>query len=62
MHTGGGNVVMLDGSTHFVSEDIDTGDRAATLTVEQMTAGVPSPHGVWGAAGTIASGEETYLE
>ena len=61
-HNGGAHVANLDGSTHFISEDIDTGDGAATLTVEQMTAGVPSPHGVWGAAGTIASGEETYLE
>ena len=58
MHASGGNVVMLDASTHFVSEDIDTGDTsAATLTVEQMAAGVPSPHGVWGALGTIGSGE-----
>ena len=58
MHASGGNVVMLDTSTHFVSEDIDTGDTsAATLTVEQMAAGVPSPHGVWGALGTIGSGE-----
>ena len=62
-HSGGAHVANLDGSTHFVSEDIATGDTStATLTVEQMAAGVPSPHGVWGAAGTIASGEETYLE
>ena len=59
MHTGGGNVVMLDGSTHFVSKNIDTGDMStATLTVEQMAADAPTPHGVWGAAGTIRSGEE----
>ena len=58
MHPGGGNVVLLDGSTHFVSEDIDTGDMsAATLTVEQMAAYAPTPYGVWGAAGTIRSGE-----
>ena len=58
MHTGGGNVVMLDGSTHFVSKDIDTGDMsAATLTVEHMAADAPTPYGVWGAAGTIRSGE-----
>ena len=58
-HKAGGHVAMLDGSTHFIPEDIDTGDGAATLTVEQMTAGVPSPHGVWGALGTIASGDDT---
>ena len=61
-HSGGAHVANLDGSTHYVSEDIDTGDGAATLTVEQMAAGVPSPHGVWGAAGTIASEEETYQQ
>ena len=61
-HSGGAHVAKLDGSTHFVYEGIDTGDGAATLTVEQMAAGVPSPHGVWGALGTIASGEETDLE
>ena len=61
-HSGGAHVANLDGSTHYVSEDIDTGDGAATLTFEQMAAGVPSPHGVWGAAGTIASEEETYQQ
>ena len=58
LHTGGCNVVFLDGSTHFVSNDIDVGDPAtATLTVEQMADDVPSPHGVWGALGTINAGE-----
>ena len=59
MHIGGGHVSMLDGSTLFVSEDIDTGDAAATLTVEQMAEGVRSPHGVWGALGTIGAGDDT---
>ena len=59
MHLGGGHVAMMDGSVHFISEDIDVGAGAATLTVEQMAAGVPSPHGVWGALGTIGSGEDT---
>ena len=58
-HRGGGQVAMLDGSICFVSDDIDTGDGAATLTVEQMAAAVPSPHGVWGALGTIASSDDT---
>ena len=62
MHAGGANVANLDGSVHFISDDIDTGDDAATLTAEQMADGVSSPHGVWGAAGTIAGEEELFLE
>ena len=59
-HPGGAHVTKLDGSIHFVSEDIDAGDGAATLTVEQMAEGIPSPHGVWGALGTIRAGEDTH--
>ena len=58
MHTGGVNVAFVDGSTHFILENIDTGDSSApTLSIEQMEAGHASPHGVWGALGTIGSGE-----
>ena len=58
MHTGGCSAVFLDGSTHFISYDIDVGDPAtATLTVEQMIENDPSPHGVWGALGTTGAGE-----
>ena len=59
-HSGGVNVAFIDGSTHFISENIDAGDLSTpTLTVEQMEAedGPVSPHGVWGALGTIGSGE-----
>ena len=41
------------------SEDVDAGDPSTpTLTVEQMESpdGYASPHGVWGAIGTICSG------
>ena len=58
-HTNGCNVVLLDASTQFVSEEIDTGESSvATLTIEQMAKNIPSPHGVWGALGTIASGDD----
>ena len=60
MHVGGVNVAFIDGSTHFIAEDIDTGKRSTpTLTIEQMesTDGHASPHGLWGALGTIGSGE-----
>jgi prepilin-type processing-associated H-X9-DG protein len=52
-HPGGVNVVMADGSTHFISETIDTGD----LTARQPMTGEPSPYGVWGALGSRAGGE-----
>ena len=51
-HPGGLNGLMADGSVHFFSETIDTGD----LTAREVTDG-PSNYGVWGALGTIA-GEE----
>ena len=58
MHAGGVNVTFVDGSTHFISKDIDTGEPATrTLTIEQMKSNDASPYGVWGAAGTIRSGE-----
>ena len=53
-HSGGVQVVAVDGSTHFVSETINTGD----LTLPMVTSG-PSPYGVWGALGTRAGGEVT---
>ena len=46
-HPGGGNVVMADGSVHFISETIDAGDP----TAQEATTG-PSNYGVWGALGT----------
>jgi prepilin-type processing-associated H-X9-DG protein len=51
-HPGGVNVLMGDGSVHFVSETIDTGN----LTAAEVTSG-PSPYGVWGALGSKSGGE-----
>jgi len=64
-HPGGVVVSYLDGSARFVSEDVDTGDLpTATLTVEQMESEtpLPSPHGVWGAMGSINGDEMVELE
>ncbi|MEZ6042261.1 MAG: DUF1559 domain-containing protein [Planctomycetaceae bacterium] len=52
-HTGGAQVLMADGSVHFISENIDTGNLGA---VKNTTNG-PSPYGVWGALGTRIGGE-----
>ncbi|MDR2171017.1 MAG: DUF1559 domain-containing protein [Planctomycetaceae bacterium] len=52
-HSGGANVSFTDGSVHFISETINSGDtnRAAVLSGS-------SPYGVWGSLGT-ANGEES---
>jgi len=52
-HREGVIVAFLDGSTHFISDTIDTGNLAAS----EVTSG-PSPYGVWGALGT-RDGQET---
>ena len=63
MHAGGVNVAYVDGSTHFISDDVDAGDPSTpTLTIEQMQAGQASPHGVWGATGTCGSGEIEVID
>lgn len=46
-HPGGVQVLMADGSVHFISENINTGSM------------VPPDFGVWGALGTISGGEPT---
>ncbi len=43
---------MLDGSVHFISETIDSGD----LTQGLVQSG-KSPYGVWGALGSRNGGE-----
>jgi len=57
-HPGGVNVLMCDASVRFVSDTIDTGNLAAPEPdgingFVQMK----SPYGVWGALGSMASGE-----
>jgi len=54
-HPGGVNSLFADGSCHFISETIDTGNLSAR---EAERAGLlTSPYGVWGALGSIAGGE-----
>ena len=54
MHTGGAHIVLLDGSVRFVSNNIDSGNLAEPL---RQGTGSASPYGVWGALGSISSGE-----
>ncbi|MCA9125527.1 MAG: DUF1559 domain-containing protein [Planctomycetales bacterium] len=51
-HTGGVNSVFTDGSVHFISNNIDSGN----LNVKQTFSG-PSQYGVWGALGSKDGGE-----
>ena len=54
-HPGGVNSLFADGSGHFISETIDTGDLSATEP--EAARRTTSPYGVWGALGSIAGGE-----
>ncbi|GAA4441262.1 DUF1559 domain-containing protein [Bremerella cremea] len=51
-HPGGVNALYADGSVHFITETIDTGN----LSVSQPASG-PSNYGVWGALGSKSGGE-----
>lgn len=51
-------VAFADGSTHTIKEDIDCGNTTMPPPTEsQIEAKAKSNYGVWGALGTIASGE-----
>jgi len=51
-HPGGVNALFADGSVHFISETINSGDP----TLAYVTSG-ESPFGVWGAIGSRSGGE-----
>ncbi|WP_166823418.1 DUF1559 domain-containing protein [Thalassoroseus pseudoceratinae] len=57
-HAGGVQVVMVDGSVQFVSENIDAGNQGASSS---GLSGV-SPYGVWGAMGTRNGSEVVTLQ
>lgn len=59
-HTGGVQVAMADGSVHFISDGIDTGDLG--IVAPPAGGGGGSPYGVWGALGTANAGEVAQLE
>jgi prepilin-type N-terminal cleavage/methylation domain-containing protein/prepilin-type processing-associated H-X9-DG protein len=53
-HSGGVQVLFVDGSVRFTADTIDTGNLSLKPVI-----GLPSPYGVWGALGTRAGGEVT---
>ena len=56
-HTGGVNVLIMDGAVRFVSETVDCG---GDFSRPQAVSG-ESPYGVWGASGTPSGGETKSL-
>jgi len=56
MHTGGVNVMLMDGSVQFVSDTVNAGNN----TLPRLFSG-PSNFGVWGAMGTRNGGESKSL-
>lgn len=64
LHTGGVQVVLVDGSVRFISDIIDTGQAThSPPTAEQFTQQpTPSPFGVWGAFGTAAAADASSAE
>ena len=62
-HTGGAGVALADGSVHFISQSIDTGNQSA---VQQSPGfreiyGGPSAYGGWGSMGSKSGGEAASL-
>ena len=57
-HTGGVNIAMADGSVHFVSENIDTGDTSLGIANRKFG---ESFYGVWGGLGSISGNEVVQL-
>ena len=64
-NTGGVNVMFMDGSVHFVSDTVNTGNldsdqggmRSGTGTQPINSGG--SNYGIWGALGTPAAGSRS---
>lgn len=54
-HVGGVQVLYMDGSVRFISDNIDTGNLSTALPAANSSS--QSPYGVWGAVGTRAGGE-----
>ncbi|MBI5761504.1 MAG: DUF1559 domain-containing protein [Planctomycetales bacterium] len=54
-HVGGAQALMADGAVRFISQNIESGNQAATPPAANASG--KSPYGVWGALGTCRSAE-----
>ena len=54
-HPGGVHILMGDGAVRFVTDSIESGN--GDFPYVQISPGMASPYGLWGALGTIASKE-----
>jgi hypothetical protein len=62
-HRGGCQIVMGDGATRFITENVESGNLNATPATftGNTNGGRPSPYGVWGAVGSRDGGENASL-
>lgn len=61
-HQGGCHVLMADGAVKFVTESIDAGNSSArSISKDNNNVGEKSSYGLWGALGSIGSGETVSL-
>ncbi|QDT54075.1 Type II secretion system protein G precursor [Caulifigura coniformis] len=58
MHVGGCTVLLADGSSRFISENIDAGNQGVSATWSSAMPAA-SAYGIWGALGTRSGGETT---
>lgn len=62
-HNGGIHILMADAAVVYISDSIDAGDKEAqSVSSDFGNISNKSPYGLWGALGTIASGETTTVE
>ncbi len=60
-HPTGVNVAMGDGSVHFVTDTVDTGNLSIQEPIRQNPIMKRTPYGVWGALGNKEGGESVSL-
>lgn len=61
-HSGGLNVALCDGSTHFVSADIDVGNQQHPTASAEELMGTESQYGIWGGLGSCNGNETIAVE